>query len=566
MPQMGHICFSMYYIFSFILFVFGFLQATHNLPWSAAHSEIFVFFGLITFGLGSISKKKEIKIDIEIILLFVFLMSLIWIQFFIGKISFFGDAFLFNVYLFSCILSLSVAKIHGNNLSWIKLFAITLLLISLASSFISIKQALGTFTDSTWIFQPNSFRRPGANLAQPNHVGTLLIMGFASLIYLSQHLKISRTLKILCSLIIFFGIGITESRTALISSILLYGWWFAKNRIFIHPQSVFFRVTSISTLIAIIFTWPNLVSSFQEGGHLENPVLINTSSSMRLEMWAQIWQAALIKPWLGWGIRGTAEALNAVQHQYAQTQPFTYSHNIILEMIISIGFPLTLLTLYLISFNFYKWIRKTKTTEDWYAIALIIPFASHSCFEYPFAYAYLLIPFFLAIGILERENSGYFPIRMTKNICNSFIAIYAIIMFTISADYLIAEDNYRKSRFKASNIEMEFTDNTPIFLNQLEKLVYASMQKPKENMSQEEIEDLRKISFRFPWLKIQNNYAISLALNCKPYEAARQLKIMHAMHGAQRFEAVKQEWHELKKESDIATRTLEILNTVYSIN
>lgn len=556
----------LYYIASIILFVFSFLQSSHSLPWSAAHSEIFVFFALAFFGLGSIKNKKIITLHTTIFTkILALLIFITWIQFFIGKIYFFGDAFIFSIYLFSCVISLFLIQIHGSDRRWILFFAFTLLGISLASSFISIIQALGTHTDANWIFQSGSFRRPGANIAQPNHIGTILIMGFASLIYIDQRLLLHRVLTTLCGFVLFIGLGITESRTSIISCTLFFLWWFYIEKISPRAPSPKKIAASVLTLFTVMWIWPQAISSFHEGGKLEKQVLINTTSSMRLETWSNIWQAAWDHPWFGWGMRGTSEALSTIRHDHIRTQPFTYAHNFILELIISIGFPLTIIICSAIVFSFYKWIKNIKTIDEWYAIGILTPFALHNLFEYPFAYAYLLIPAFIAIGVLERNYGNNSTFTIKKNTATAILTIFLAIIFKLSADYISIEDDYRIARFRASNIEVSPITNqhskiNPIILTQIEALVFATTHTPTENMSKAEIEKLRQTAIRFPWPQIQNKYAFSLALNNNPQEADRQLKIIHAMHGQQRFDTIRQQWIELRNTKYEILKSISIID------
>lgn len=555
-----------YYFASFILFIIGFLQSTHNLPWSAAHSEIFIFFSLTAFCLGSVGKNKEITIHAnKSLILLILLMLITWIQLFFGKINFFGDAFLFNIYIFSCALALISTQMHGENDRWIIIFAISLLTASLLSSIISIAQSLGTYSDSVWIFQPHSFRRPGSNIAQPNHIATLLIMGYASLIYLDQRLNASRTLFTLCGVVLILGMGITESRTGLISGILLFSWWFLKRLNFKKPPNSSSIVMISASLIIIFWIWPNFITYLQEGGSLNKQVLINTTSSTRLEMWNQIWQAAWMQPWFGWGIRGTSEALNAVQHLYEQSQPFTYAHNIILEFIIGIGFPLTIFLFFYFAYNFLHRIKDIKTLKEWYAFGLLIPLALHSLLEYPFAYSYLLIPCFLAIGILDESRNGKYQITISKKILKTLLILFSIILSNLVIEYIQLENSYRNARFREINIDSPTTNNNigelrPIVLTQLEALISATNNAPKVNMSQDEIEELRLTAFRFPWPSIQSKYALALALNGNPQEANRQLKIIRAMHTTEIFTAIKRQWIELSNSKYENLNSIEMLN------
>jgi hypothetical protein len=79
-------------------------------------------------------------------------------------------------------------------------------------------------------------------------------------------------------------------------------------------------------------------------------------------------------------------------------------------------------------------------------------------------------------------------------------------------------------------------------LTQLDAMVVATNTRPTSGMSPDELNALRNAAQRFPWVAIQNRYAISLALNARQEEAIRQLKVMRAMHGESVFRALRQDW------------------------
>jgi hypothetical protein len=65
---------------------------------------------------------------------------------------------------------------------------------------------------------------------------------------------------------------------------------------------------------------------------------------------------------------------------------------------------------------------------------------------------------------------------------------------------------------------------------------------PKPGMSAVELDALRKAALRFPWAGIQRRYALSLALNSQPKEAARQLQVIRALHKRAAYLEIKKEW------------------------
>jgi hypothetical protein len=59
---------------------------------------------------------------------------------------------------------------------------------------------------------------------------------------------------------------------------------------------------------------------------------------------------------------------------------------------------------------------------------------------------------------------------------------------------------------------------------------------------------LRATASRFTWVSVQNCYALSAALNGNVPEAQRQLKVMRAMYGESRYQAIRLQWDTLAQD------------------
>lgn len=539
----------MHYAPGLILLICSFLQSFNTLPWKAAHSESFAFLAVLTWALGVARRNATVQIRLNVPAIALLCISLlIGIQYATGQIEFGGDVTVLLLYIYLCISALLVAQWHRDDAAWPTVLAFALLSTSLVSALIALIQALGVWTDSGWILQYPGFRRPGANFGQPNHLGTLLVMGAASLIYLDQRLGFSRPIKVLLSFLLLVGMGITESRTGLFSGMILCLWWFARRQVFVHALRWPWVATSALSLIAIMWGWPFFISHIQEAGPLQRGVTINTAAGIRLDVWQQLWEAVWIKPWLGWGLRGVSAALNAVAHNYARSESFTYAHNIILDMMIGMGLPLAAFSLCAAGVWVWRRVKNAQTMESWYAVGLLVPFGLHSLLEYPFAYAYFLVPAMLAIGMLEQDNEQPVKIMISRKILFGIFIFFGSLLMWVGVEYIAIEEDFRVARFERLNLGQTpggYEQSNIVLLTQLKAMVATARTTPKPNMSPEEIDLLRKATSRFPWVPVQNSYALSLALNGYPQEAIRQLKVLRATHGEKVYAGIKANWTEL---------------------
>jgi O-antigen ligase len=538
----------MHYAAGLILLICSFLQSFNTLPWRAAHSEVFAFLAVLVWGWGAV-RRNAVQVHLNMPIFALLCMGLlIAIQYATGQIVFGGDAATLLLYVCLCSITLLIAQWHGNDAAWPRILAFTLLLIALASALIALVQALGVWVNSDWILQYPGFRRPGANFGQANHLGTLLVMGAASLIYLDQRLEISRSVRILLSLILLVGMGITESRTGLLSGMVLCLWWWSRRQVFIPPLRWPWVAAGALALIAVMWMWPPLISHIQEAGPSSKEVRLSTAVGLRAEVWQQLWDAMWIKPWLGWGLRGVSTVLNGVAHNYPQSAPFTYAHNIILDMMIGMGLPLAAFALLATGVWVWRRVKNAQTSESWYAVGLLVPFGMHSLFEYPFAYAYLLVPAMLAIGMLEQDSESPTKIVISRKIVSGILISFGAVLIWASVEYIRIEEDFGVARFEAVNlgrIPAGYEQPNIVLLTQLKAVVATIRTTPKPNMSREEMDLLRAATVRFPWVPVQNSYALSLALNGDPQEATRQLKVLRAMHGEKVYGGIKAKWAEL---------------------
>jgi O-antigen ligase len=538
----------MHYELGLGLLLLSFFQNFSTLPWRAAHSEFFAFLAVLLWSWRMVrSGAVQIGRSPPATALLC-LAVLIGLQYVCGLVFFGGDAITLLLYVQLCLGALLVGQCHTEDAKWPLALALALLLAAVGSALISLAQALWAWTDSGWILPPSGYRRSGGNIGQPNHLATLLLMGAASLIYLDQRLKITRPTLVLVSLLLLVGMGIAESRTGLLSGVALSFWWFGRRKVFATVPRWPWISGGVVVLITWMWLWPRLITSIHEAGVTAIGVGISTAVGTRLLLWQQLWEAVLMKPWFGWGLRGTSIALNTVSQTHPVSEPFTYAHNIILDMAIGMGLPLTVFAVALLGIWGWTRLRSVHTPEAWYATALLIPFVIHSLLEYPFAYAYFLVPAMLAVGMLERNYSPAIARKIPRMIFVGHFILFSGLLAGMAVEYTEVEEDFRVARFEALSVGKTAADyERPrlILLTQLRALLEVTRTVPHPNMSHDELLLLRSTASRFPWVPVQNCYALSAALNGDMPEAQRQLKVMRAMYGESVYRNIRKSWDDL---------------------
>lgn len=542
----------------FMLLLGSWLQPIHHLPWMSWHSEVLAFSALAWFVATLLWNMKRVEqryleIPLAACLPFAFGLGAL-IQFAAGQVQYLGDALLLALYMAACILALTVGyqlkakpavAPAGRGIDpWLIQFAATVLIGALLSTVIMLIQAFQIVIAEDGIFQLEAYRRPGANLGQPNHVATLLLMGMASLAYLLARQRIGVLVVSMMQLVLMLGLAVTESRTGVIGAAALTVWLLIHRGAPLWMKTVHGLFVLWLGLLLLVWLWPPFIAAWHQES-LSAATRIGEGVGLRGVVWLQLLEAVLQRPWMGWGLREISEAHSAVLHLYNEGAPFSYAHNILLDLAVGIGLPLTALAAVVFGLWVLRRIREPQTLTSWYCLALAIPLGVHSLLEYPHAYAYFLIPVFLTVGVMEADLGTRAALKLPIFYGNSAAFLIMLTMVWTVIEYVQIEEDLRVARFEALRIgqtPQAYKAPDVVLLTQLGAMLKASRITPRPQMPMSEIELLKHAANRFPWTAIQNRYAMSLALNGKPQEALREIQVMRAMHGAKHYEGIKANW------------------------
>jgi hypothetical protein len=471
------------------------------------------------------------------------LVAVLGAQWALGRIQWFGQAAIIGLYLTTAMISMSFGWLEaisrpmghgrvaaGEWLAW------TLLVAGLLSLAIALIQVLDIWQGQTMVLRLPHNRRPGGNVGQPNHLATLFVMACAAVAYLQMLRRIGPQFLLLLSVLFAAGIAITESRTGLLAMVVLCVWWAWKRPDGVHVPSRFWACVPSAAAVALFVAWPATYQIW-DGSMLAVAEgierLATSTGDSRLVLWSQLLQASLIRPWFGWGLRNTAEAHNAVAHLGDFSAPFSYSHNIVLDLAIWVGWPIALFAVFTTCWWGANRIRSCSSALPWFGMGILLPFGLHSLLEFPFAYAYLLVPAMIGVGYLASAHPRA-RIAMPVPIAGVAILITAVIAVWSVVDYLRAEDDFRVSRFEMLRIGPPPVDPPPklLLLGQLGDMLASSRLVLKPDMDTRELDLLRSAALHNPWSGPQYRYAHALALNGQSHEAKRQLAVLKAQHGS----------------------------------
>jgi len=554
----------------FALFALGgaWLVPLHFLPWVSWHSEVPAFLAIFLMGglgLGHVLKAQRsatIHMPVSAVV-WLGLGLLVALQAIGGLQNFMGDALVLGLYFALCAIAWVLGYGGGGasqreSLATLEVVAGTLLAGAMASALIALAQVFDVWDQFSWINRMPQLRRPGGNLGQPNQLATLLLMGMVSLLFLKQTGRLSAQTSWLLFTVLCAGVAASESRTGLLSFVLIVLWGVA-GRAWAGLRISLWTIALATVLFfSLYLIWPLLMAS---AGSFASDAQANTRPGLRLVVWPQLIDAALMRPWLGWGLREVSEAHNAVAHAYEISEPFTYAHNLVLDLAVGAGLPLTGFLVLVTVVWFWRRVRATRQLLSWYCVAAVLPFAVHSMLEFPFAYAYFLVPAMFLLGKLEALTGGRAVWRMNAKIAAVAVGVAAALAGWSVFEYLQIEEDFRVARFEALRVGQTPSDHERpkvLLLTQLKALLEGARIVPEVGMSPERLDLARKVALRYPWPATQNRYALSLALNGNTEEALRQLRVIRALHGEKTYAEIRLNWEVLGKDKYPQLRELKL--------
>jgi hypothetical protein len=545
--------------FAAALLVLAYVVPNRLPPWVSWHSEVFVFAAVALLSVALVWRGPSQQVGArsiavpKMVVLFVGLFLVLVLQIAGGRIVFLGDAVVVGLYL---VLMLSAVVLgyalprdpQGGLRALPVVLPVALVLAALLSCTVAWVQVLELGLDSQWITRMPGLRRPGGNLAQPNHLATLLLMAAVVVWYGYESKRLAATTTVLLLLFLFSGVVLAESRTAIVSTWAIALWWWCKRSATGSRVHAGWVVLFCVGLPLAMWTWPGLLVSLHldvvaqtVGGNR-----VSASPGTRAAVWPVLWEAAWQRPWSGWGFGGVSAALNALADRAALLDNFTYAHNLVLDLLVWLVFPITLLLLVLAARWWVARLRQVQRKGDWFLLAWMMPVAVHAMFEFPHAYAYFLAPVCFALGMLEKSRGAPHWVLGRLPLAAGCVVFVAVSAWTV-VEYVALEQDFRDARFEALNFNHSQTRTDPhqtVLLTQLSALNASTRLRPAASMDAATLDELRKVAVRFPNAPNAMRYAAALVLTGDTAEAARQLRVVRALYGERVYQAIVADWRQ----------------------
>lgn len=531
-----------------ILFTSAWLLPNHHYPWVAYYNDLPAALALVLLAVSaSIHHRWRAHQQTSAVSFAILCIATIPLaQYSSGLISFLGDAFMAVLYLGGLAIAHMVGLRIGaqNAREAITILASAILSAALVSVFLALHQWLQLDGLGIWLMDMPPGGRPYANLAQPNNLATLFILGVISLIYLRETCRLGGAVAALLGVLLFAGIAMTNSRTPLLVALVLAGWALANRHRLALKLSVVETVVALIVMASMWLSWPLL--SAELGQHGAN-MAERAQSMERLVIWEQLLDAAFRSPWIGYGWNQVSMAQIAVITDYPHSLFVEHSHSIALDLLIWNGVVIGGAIIGVIAYWLQSRLRACRSRESWFGLAVVLAVGVHSMLEFPLEYAYFLLPVGLCAGIVDSEFPGRkFSAPQWLLPALTVAGFAALIMIHI--EYQVIEEDHRRMRFESALIEPRKAPGTAPdvkILTQLAEFIRFARTEAAEDMSTEALQQMEKVAHRYPYPPALFRYALALGLNHQYDAAALELRRLKQLHPPARADEARQGWRAL---------------------
>jgi O-antigen ligase len=504
----------------------AFLLPGHYLPWLSFQQEVTAALGaaLIAGSAWSTAARLRCPPPATVFLLVAFIPL---VQYLASLVWHLSDAVLPCLYLLACaccvVAGCSLTQTDRRRLID-TLFGV-LLLAAVTSALLALLQWL-RFSTSLWIADLRPGGRPYANLAQPNHLASLLALGVIATLHRYERRGWSGTTALVLLALLGVAMVSTQSRTGALFVFLLAGWALARHRSVGLRTSPAAVVACALVFLAAALTW----------GSLNDALLLSGAPSLgerlapgrRVVHWQTLAAALEHSPWVGFGWNQVSVAQQLMAPAYESThEQLAHSHNLALDLMIYNGLPIGVVLVGLLLVWFCRQVRMTDELDRFAVLAAIGALLLHALLEFPLHYAYFLLPCALMVGALEAipastTKSG--P-TVSRRVLACTVALLVGALGWVATEYSRVETAATAQRFDQLGIgpAIDIAPPNVLLLDQPREFHRFVTSRARPGMSEQDIEWMRRVALRSPSPPALLRYALALGLNGRHREANRVL-------------------------------------------
>jgi O-antigen ligase len=286
------------------------------------------------------------------------------------------------------------------------------LVAGVASALVALVQVfMPEWADGDWISRSGLPGRAVGNMRQPNHLSSALLWACTAAVALVELRRLQRMLGFLLMALLVFALVLSASRTGLVGIAFLALWGLLDRR-----RSPTARAMLMGTAAVYALSWWAM-ALWAHGGHHtfggEARLSESDISGSRYGIWSNTLEMIRQQPWTGVGFGEFNFAWTLTPFPHRPTAFFDHTHNLPLQLVVELGWPLGLLILGLLAHALWRaWQAGAvgsgpRQTTTRCAFMMVLMMVLHSLLEYPLWYAYFLLPTAWALGYaLAQPDAG----------------------------------------------------------------------------------------------------------------------------------------------------------------
>ncbi|HET9820639.1 MAG TPA: Wzy polymerase domain-containing protein [Burkholderiaceae bacterium] len=310
----------------------------------------------------------------------------------------------------TALLGAAMASSRATAGAWTMAWAVA----GLASTLVACVQVFApAWVDGEWIARSGAVGRAVGNVRQPNHLASLLLWGAVALVPLVESGVLARTAARRAAAagalaLLVLGVMLSGSRTGLVGVGVLALWGLLDRRLSRHA-----RVLLLAAPLMLAVAWWG-VSAWADAQAVGTAIGAaqrvgdGDLSTGRFAIWRDTLALLAAQPLLGlgWGEFNLAWTLTPFPQRSPQF--FDHTHNLPLQVLVELGWPLGLALLGLLGWALWQAGVRAWRADDTQgmpgvalraAFVMVLLMGLHSQLEYPLWYAHFLLPTAFAWGL-----------------------------------------------------------------------------------------------------------------------------------------------------------------------
>lgn len=520
----------------------------HQRPWTSFHSELAMAMAFLLAAAWSLVHYRHTAARAPALAFWLVGAGLIPLgQWLTGTVLFAGDAWLATLYLLGFALAVALGHRIASAEGPERLFdfaAVVLLTGSVLSVALSVYQwqdlgFLGAFAQAM-----PAPARAGANLAQPNHLATLLVLALSGTAWLHVRGRLNATAAMGLTAVLGFGLAMTQSRIGLLSVTALFGWLLLHRKRLGARLAPLRLLSAYAVVLGCVLLW-GAIGGLQDGAGMR--AFADTNAvGMRLTHWVSMLDAIGRRPLAGFGWNQVSLAQATVAADHPSFELIEHSHNLVLDLLVWNGIPLGVLLLALLLAWTWQALRGTRDAAGVVALGAVGIVFLHGMVEFASEYSYFLLPAGLLMGGVSAGAPTVRAWRVPNVVLAALTCVAAALTACVAKDYLALEEESRAIRFEQARVGLHVARAEPprvLVLTQLEALLAVARERPQAGMSDAALERMRRVASRYPSGFALLHYAEALALDGEAVQAHAVLRPLCLTHSHALCASARAYWH-----------------------